>query len=129
MILDTSVILAILFQEPSHDKLLDHLVSTTTLYCGAPTLTEAGIVLGSRLNFQQQYLQKFVRAFDIQIIAFDERHSQEAIRAYERFGKGRHPAGLNLGDGLSYAVAKVTGLPLPYIGNDFGQTDFITVTI
>jgi uncharacterized protein with PIN domain len=54
MILDTSAILAILFQEPSSERLLDILANADTIACGIPTLVETGIVLGSRLGFQQQ---------------------------------------------------------------------------
>jgi ribonuclease VapC len=129
MILDTSAILAVLFQEPSHDELLEHLATATTICCGTPTLTEAGIVLGSRLGCQQHCVQRFGQEFNIQIISFEQEHYREAVRAYERYGKGRHPAGLNFGDCLSYAVAKVAGLPLLYVGNDFGQTDLNAVKV
>lgn len=57
------------------------------------------------------------------MIAFEEAHYGVAIDAFGRFGKGRHPAGLNFGDCLTYAVAKLSGEPLLAIGNDFRRTD------
>ncbi|WP_226951165.1 type II toxin-antitoxin system VapC family toxin [Rhizobium terrae] len=55
--------------------------------------------------------------------AFGERHFYAAEKAFEAFGKGRHPAGLNMGDCFSYAVAAIAKAPLPFKGQDFGQTD------
>jgi ribonuclease VapC len=56
-------------------------------------------------------------------VAFGEPHWRAALEAFRRFGKGRHPAGLNFGDCLSYAVARVAGHPLLFVGNDFSCTD------
>lgn len=58
-----------------------------------------------------------------EIVPFTERHAREAISAYRRYGRGRHPAGLNFGDCLSYALARVEGEPLLYKGQDFDRTD------
>jgi ribonuclease VapC len=68
-------------------------------------------------------LQRFVQAFDLVIIPFGDLHWQVAMEAYDRFGKGRHPASLNYGDCISYATAKLAGQPLLYKGNDFAKTD------
>ncbi len=57
------------------------------------------------------------------VVSFDERHWQLSLEAFERYGKGRHPARLNFGDCLSYATAKLAGQPLLCVGNDFAQTD------
>ena len=56
-------------------------------------------------------------------IPFGPAHWREAVDAYQRFGRGRHPARLNFGDCLSYATAKLAGQPLLFIGHDFSQTD------
>ncbi len=63
----------------------------------------------------------------IQEIPFGELHWREAVDAYRRFGKGRHPAALNFGDCMTYAVASLTGEPLLFVGNDFGHTDLEAV--
>ena len=59
----------------------------------------------------------------IEIVAVEAEHADQARRAWRRYGKGRHPAGLNFGDCFSYALAALTGEPLLYKGNDFSQTD------
>jgi ribonuclease VapC len=58
-----------------------------------------------------------------EIVDFNEDHYEAALSAFLRFGKGRHPAGLNFGDCMSYALASVSGLPLLYAGTDFSRTD------
>jgi len=63
----------------------------------------------------------------IEILAFDLDQAEIARMAWRRFGKGRHPAGLNYGDCFAYALAKSRRLPLLYVGNDFSQTDIETV--
>lgn len=59
------------------------------------------------------------------IVPFDEAQAEIALAAWRRFGKGRHPAGLNLGDCFSYAVSRAEGVPLLFVGNDFVQTDVL----
>jgi ribonuclease VapC len=56
-------------------------------------------------------------------IPFSQVHWREAVEAYQRFGRGRHPARLNFGDCLSYATARLAGQPLLFIGEDFIKTD------
>ena len=63
------------------------------------------------------------------IIPVSEVHANEWFRAFRLYGKGRHPAGLNYGDCFSYALAKLSGEPLPFKGNDFSQTDLACVPI
>jgi ribonuclease VapC len=63
---------------------------------------------------------------DLEIVAHDASLALAAREAFLRFGKGRHPAGLNLGDCASYALARVNNLPLLFKGRDFGQTDILT---
>ena len=124
MILDSSVLIAIVLREPGYEELLDKLRSTDTLGIGTPTLTEAGMVLSARLGVEPQaLLDRFLRDFGIVPVAFGETHWREALEAFRRFGKGRHAAALNFGDCLSYAVARLAGHPLLFVGNDFSRTD------
>ena len=124
MILDSSVIVAIALREPHHEELVGKLRAAGTLGIGAPTLTEAGMVLSARLGVEPQaLLDRFLRDFGVVPLAFGEEHWREALEAFRRFGKGRHPAALNFGDCLSYAMAKLAGHPLLFIGEDFSQTD------
>ncbi len=121
MILDTSVIIAVIQEEPNHMMLLGKLQAAETIGVGTPTLVEVGLVLGSRLANAEVILAAFLELHNVYPIAFGEQHWREATTAFLRFG--RHPAKLNFGDCLSYATAKVANKPLLYVGDDFAQTD------
>jgi ribonuclease VapC len=124
VILDSSVVVAIALREPGHEELVDKLRSADALGIGTPTLTEAGMVLSARLGVEPQaLLDRFLRDFGVVPVAFGEPHWREALEAFRRFGKGRHPAALNFGDCLSYATAKLAGHPLLFVGDDFPRTD------
>jgi ribonuclease VapC len=124
VILDSSVIVAISLRERGHEELVDKLRSADTLGIGAPSLTEAGMVLSSRLGVEPQaLLDRFLRDFGVVPVVFGEQHWREALEAFRRFGKGRHPAALNFGDCLSYATAKLADHPLLFVGDDFPKTD------
>lgn len=124
MILDTSVIVAIVLREPGYEELVGKLQSAGAVGIGTPTLTEAGIVLLARLGIEPQaVLDRFLRDFGVVPVVFGEQHWREALDAFRRFGKGRHPASLNFGDCLSYAAARVADHPLLFVGDDFPRTD------
>ena len=124
MILDTSAILAVVFREPGFETLLEKIADSPNLAIGAPTLTEAGIVLQSRLGKDVRgLLLQLLHEWQVIIIPFGEYHWQEAIAAYSRFGRGQHKAALNFGDCLAYAAAKLSDQPLLCTGNDFSKTD------
>jgi ribonuclease VapC len=90
----------------------------------APTLVEAGIVLSARTGQDaSQVLAEVIAAADGVVIDFGPLHWREAVSAWWRFGKGRHPAGLNFGDCLAYATAAIANEPLLAKGQDFPQTD------
>ena len=129
MILDSSAILAILLGEPLAERLLAALDKEPRRGVGSPTLVETGLVLGSRIGFdnRRHVLPRFLQTFSIQVLPFDQRHWMEAIDAFERFGKGRHPAGLNFGDCLTYAMARLAGQSLLCLGDDFPETDLSLV--
>jgi ribonuclease VapC len=124
VILDSSVIVAVALREAGYEELVGKMRSADTLGIGTPTLTEAGMVLSSRLGVEPQaLLDRFLRDFGVVPVAFGEQHWREALEAFRRFGKGRHPAALNFGDCLSYAVARLAGHPLLCVGDDFPRTD------
>lgn len=82
------------------------------------------MVLSSRLGEDsRRLLDDFLQEMDVEVIPFTAQHYEVAVDAFERFGKGRHPAALNFGDCLTYAVARLSGLPLLYTGEDFARTD------
>ena len=124
MIVDTSAIMAIFFQEPGYEALLHKLVHASDLGIGAPTLVECGIVLSARLGRDARgMLSRFLEEMHVFIIPFADVHYSTAVMAWQKFGKGRHPAALNFGDCLTYAIARLAGSPLLCVGADFSQTD------
>ena len=124
MILDTSAIVAVMLEEEEADVLLHKLYEAEVKGVGAPTLTETGLVLSSRLQGNaEDLIMDFLNIHTLSVVAFSDIHWREAVRAFYRFGKGRHPAKLNFGDCLSYAAAKTARRPLLYIGDGFTHTD------
>ena len=97
---------------------------------GAPTLTETGIVLAARLGISgKTLLARFVQESAVGVVPFTDDHWPIAVDAYLRFGKGRHPAALDFGDCLTYAICQVAGEPLLCLGNDFTRTDLDIVPL
>ena len=124
MVLDSSAIVAVLLKEPGHDRLLEAIEHAELIVVGTPTLLEATMVLTARLGQDARpLLSAFLRRLDAELVAFNEEHLDAATTAFLRFGRGRHPAGLNFGDCMSYAVSSVANLPLLFIGEDFPRTD------
>ncbi|MFN8443014.1 MAG: type II toxin-antitoxin system VapC family toxin [Caldilineaceae bacterium] len=124
MILDSSAIVAIFFQEPHYELLLQKLAKAESIGIGAPTVVECGIVLSARMNTDaRNLLSRFLNEMNVTVIPFAESHFGVAVGAWLAYGKGRHPAALNFGDCLAYATAKMADLPLLCVGDDFVQTD------
>lgn len=125
MIVDTSALVAVVVREAGYDVILEKLSApSTTAGIGTPTVVELGIVLSARLDGDARGLvAEILRELDIAEVPFGEEHWREAVGAFWRFGRGRHPAGLNFGDCLSYAVARLANEPLLYVGDDFAATD------
>ena len=124
MILDTSAILAILFDEPEQDAFLEKIGAADQVGIGAPTLVETGIVLcGASGEAGLTHLAGFIERADAVVVSFEAAHWRTAVDAWLRYGKGRHPAALNFGDCLAYATAHVANQPLLCKGDDFTKTD------
>jgi ribonuclease VapC len=131
LILDSSAVVAILLREPSCDRLTDQLEGPAAAAAiGAPTLAETGIVLAARLGVKAMtILARFLQERELIVIPFDQLHWEEAVTAFIRFGKGRHPAGLNFGDCMTYATAQLAAEPLLCVGEDFAKTDLALVAL
>jgi ribonuclease VapC len=130
VIVDASALLSLVFGEPVADAIEDRLESADALGIGAPTLTEMSLVLGSRLGRDPMpLLGRLLQEFAIVVVPFGEAHWAEATEAFMRYGRGRHPAGLNFGDCMTYAVASLSGQPLLAVGDDFPQTDLEVVAL
>lgn len=124
MVIDTSAIVAILFAEADQRRYDEAIEATTTRLISAVTRVELALVVeGRKGDAGRAALERFFELTDLDIVAVTPRHAERAIEAFRRFGKGRHPAGLNIGDCFSYALAAATGLPLLFKGDDFRQTD------
>lgn len=130
MILDTSAIISVLLQEEGSDQLADRLDGSEVCRIGAPTLLEASMVLTGRMgDVGRVLLNSLLQEKNVDVLSFSEAHWRIAQSAFVRFGKGRHPAALNFGDCLTYAIAYVAGEPLLCIGDDFPQTDLPLVEL
>jgi ribonuclease VapC len=124
VILDTSAILAVFLEEPEGGAFLTRIESEPLVGVGAPTLVETSIVLGTRLGAAgHAELARLVERAVLVVVPFDHRHWQAALDAWLTYGKGRHAAGLNLGDCLAYATARIARRPLLCKGGDFARTD------
>ncbi|HMD72302.1 MAG TPA: type II toxin-antitoxin system VapC family toxin [Steroidobacteraceae bacterium] len=126
MILDTSAIVAILFGERDADIYARAISRADSCRVSAATFVEAAIVVESQTKGKGgRQLDALVRRAAIAIEPVTEEHAHIARQAFADYGKGRHPAGLNIGDSFSYALAKASGEPLLFKGSDFAKTDVI----
>jgi ribonuclease VapC len=125
MVIDTSAVIAILRMEPEAELFLRTIAGRETLLMSSVSALEAAMVLAKGLdeNLAWQPLDHFIAASRIEIVAFDADQSRLAREAFAKFGKGRHKAGLNLGDCTAYALAMSRSMPLLFKGNDFPLTD------
>ena len=121
MIVDTSALIAIVREEPDADDFIDHLLTGSPIRMSAGTLIEARMV--AERDGGRRELDALVAQVEIEIVPVDIRQVELASTGFQRFGKGRHKAGLNLGDLFAYALARATGEPLLCKGNDFVYTD------
>jgi len=136
MTLDSSALIAILFSEPGYLDLVDRILVADDVRIGSPTLVETRMVFTGRLRQKASsrlagptglagLVDQLLMELGIGIVPFGEREAHLAADAFRRFGRGRHPAGLNFGDCLAYATAVAAQDTLLYVGDDFAKTDII----
>jgi ribonuclease VapC len=124
VIIDTSAIIAVLFNEDDAEVYAEAIARADSCRISAATFVETAIVVEAQTrNNGGRQLDAFMRRASIRIESVTEEHAYMARQAFIEFGKGRHRAGLNYGDCFSYALAKATGEPLLFKGKDFAQTD------
>lgn len=128
MVIDTSALAAILFREPERQKFLQAIVADEQRLVSAATMLETGIVVETRRGEAggREFDLFAVRAA-LKVVPFDAEQLEIARSAWRKYGKGRHPAALNFGDCLAYALAKWTGEKLLAKGTDFASTDAATL--
>lgn len=124
MVIDTSALMAILRREPEEQEFRNAIKLASSRLLSASTRVEIGIVaLGRAGDAGLEQLQALLETLRLETVPLSADHAGLAIDAFRRFGKGRHPAGLNFGNCFSYSLAKATGEPLLFKGQDFSQTD------
>jgi ribonuclease VapC len=130
LVVDSSALVAILFSEAERSKALDEILDSETRLLSAFSFLETSIVTVSRKGLAgKSLLDGLLRDARLETVELDSEQAELARDGWYEFGKGRHPAGLNIGDCCSYALAKSKGLPLLYKGDDFGHTDLETVNL
>ncbi len=128
MIVDTSALLAVLFGEKDAENYARAISEADVCRISAATFVEVSVVVESQTgDAGSRQWDSFLRAAGISIEPVTEEHAYAARQAWSDFGKGRHPAGLNFGDCFSYALAKVSGEPLLFKGQDFRRTGITAV--
>ena len=124
MVIDTSALVTVLRKETGFYSYAEAMANAGVRLVSAVTVMETTIVLeGRHGRGSGAELDLFIHHSPIEVSGFDLDQLEFARDAFRRFGKGRHPAGLNFGDCFSYALAKISGEPLLYKGTDFGLTD------
>ena len=124
MIVDSSAVLAILFSEPDARRHAGAIMAASPCRMSVANVLEASIVVERRGGDSTAHeLDTLLKSAEIELVPVTVEHLEAARRAWRRFGKGNHPAALNFGDCFAYALAKATGEPLLFKGEDFAQTD------
>ena len=124
MIVDTSAILAALFDEPDAGSFVRAIAEASSCQMSTANYLEATIVVEARAGTDGgAVLDLFIERAGIELVPVSAEQTLAARSAWRRFGKGNHAAGLNFGDCFAYALAEITGEPLLYKGEDFALTD------
>jgi ribonuclease VapC len=127
MVVDTSAMIAIQFAEPESSALTIAILASEARLMSAATYVEYVAVLARRFPrfAAAEWVERAVAGLGIRVVDVTAAHALLAADALERFGRTRHPAGLNYGDSFAYALAKATGEPLLFKGDDFSRTDVV----
>lgn len=124
MIVDTSALIAILLDEAEAEAFKNSLMTTRHCRLSVVSLVEATIVIERRRGADgERVLNELLVEAQIELMPVTADLAESARRAWRRFGRGNHPAGLNFGDCFVYALAETTGEPLLFKGDDFALTD------
>ena len=124
MVIDSSALVAIAFEEPEGARFEELIVESRSKLMSAVSRLESAIVVRARKGpAVAPNVERLIRAMEIVVVDFTAADAITALDAWMRFGKGNHPAGLNLGDCCTYALCKASGEPLLCKGVDFSRTD------
>lgn len=125
IVVDTSALMAIIVRELTAAACIKALEAETDVLVSAGTLAEALIVAGRRGVSDE--MARLIDELDLEPVTVTPASARRIAQAYERWGKGVHPAGLNFGDCFAYELAKTQSCPLLFVGDDFSKTDIKSV--
>ena len=124
LVIYTSAAVAVILDEPGASVLVGALEAADRRIIGSPTLVELGLVLTSRIGpTASGIIDRFLRDAEIDVVDFDREMAERSLEGWRRFGKGRHPAALNMGDAFTFGIAVTLQGTVLCVGNDFLQTD------
>ena len=124
VVVDTSAVMALLLQESDAERLLDVAARASSLYLSTASRLELSLVAESvRHAIAPNEIEQLLLNLRVELVPLDQEQMHWALEGWRRYGKGRHPAALNLGDCFSYGLAKALQAPLLFKGDDFAATD------
>jgi len=123
MIVDASAVLAVLFEESGFERFAAVLGSATPKRMSSVNYWEAAIKMDSVTGAMDRSVDRLLAAANVTVVSVTPEHARAAREAHARFGRGRHPARLNMGDCFAYALAAERGEALLFKGDDFARTD------
>jgi ribonuclease VapC len=121
IVVDTSALMAIILGEPQADECIKILEAETEVLISAGTMAEAIIVAARRNVFHE--MESLIDGLGFDVVTVTAASARRVAEAYQRWGRGIHPAGLNFGDCFAYEAAKAHSCALLYVGDDFSETD------
>ena len=124
IVIDTSALMGLLLQESDAEALLDAAARAAVIRLSAASRLELALVAESaRHGIEATEVEQLLLALRVEVMPFDQHQLHWALEGWRRYGKGRHPAALNLGDCFSYGLARALNAPLLFKGDDFAATD------
>lgn len=124
---DASALTAVMGSEPMAERILDCLDSDAVCFTSPVAVYETALAVARIANYSVEEALSEVRDLvtraGISVDALDDAHAAAALSAFAKFGKGRHPAGLNMGDCFAYACTKIRDAAILFVGDDFSRTD------
>ena len=127
MFIDASALCAVLLREPDgraiDDKIASSVRNQTSAIAVFETVLAVARSMGGDVSIARRDVDDYLAVSNVEIVSISADELARALDAFDRFGKGRHPAKLSMGDCFAYACAKTQGVPLLFKGDDFSQTD------
>jgi ribonuclease VapC len=123
---DTSALMAIALKEAEAEACMRALEAADGIVISAGTVTEV-LIVSTRQESVRFAVTDLIEGFGFDVIPVTQATAERIGRAYQRWGRGMHPARLNFGDCFAYDVARESGCPLLYVGDDFSKTDIESV--